>query len=786
MDDLFDYSEKKQLASEQALSIEDEIAELRTLLERHNKLYYEQAEPEISDADYDALFLRLEKLEKEHPEFQSPNSPTSRVGGAPLEGFQQIRHETPMLSIDDIFEKGEEELAKTPGKQADAELVDYYDRLRKSLQNDSVAVSIEPKIDGVAVTLMYRKGVLSYAATRGDGEVGDDITNNVRTIRSIPLTLPDDAPPVLELRGEIFMPNKEFSLLNEKRDLEGLPAFANPRNATAGTLKLLDPKQVAQRPLAFLAHGLGSYSGPKISTTKDFCALLKHCGIPFNEPVIYANTLEETREAVLSIKNLRQQLPYGTDGAVVKITDMNIRERLGSTARAPRWAAAYKFPPEQKETLLQHISIQVGRTGVLTPVAELLPVSISGSTVSRATLHNQDEISRKDIRIGDTVLVEKAGEIIPAVVKVNLSKRPAASQPYDLVKEIHGMCPACGNPVSRQEGMVAWRCTNFTCPAQAVSRIAHFCSRAALDVESIGTSVAESLVSRNIVHSPLELFDMELPVLASLNLGTDDEPRRYGEKNALKAMEALRASAELPLERWLIAFGIPQVGEVAAKLLADTHRNLDELAQSVYLQDIIAVDELSKQAQQLNPKGKESRRKIKEAPSLEPEIEREFSSVLSRIREHCRDYIERGYIKELKNNKPGGIPSLGSDIGPAAAAAVLSFFQSHAGRDVLEKLHRLDITPLSQSWRESFASEAHGALSGKTFVITGTLSQPRDHFERLVTEHGGKTIAAISKSTSYLLAGPGGGSKRDKAASWGIPVIDEAEFMQMINSTENN
>lgn len=786
MDDLFDYMNNARKEPSALPSIESEINRLRAVIEHHNRLYYEQAEPEISDAEYDALFASLEKLEKEHPEFQTANSPTSRVGGAPLEGFRQVRHETPMLSIDDIFEIAEEELAKTPGKPSDVALIEYYDRISKSLQSESVHVTVEPKIDGVAVTLFYKNGELIYAATRGDGEVGDDITNNVRTIRSIPLTLPKDAPPILEVRGEIFMPSKEFAQLNEERDLEGLSSFANPRNATAGTLKLLDSKQVARRPLSFLAHGLGSYSGSELQTAFDFWTMLNHCGIPSNHPILDASNLEETRAAVRQIDALRHQLPYGTDGAVIKIADISIREQLGATARAPRWAAAYKFPPEQKETILRNITIQVGRTGVLTPVADLEPVLISGSTVSRATLHNQDEISRKDIRIGDAVIVEKAGEIIPAIVKVIKEKRAPSSLPYDLVEEIHGVCPTCGNPVSRQEGMVAWRCTNFTCPAQAVSRIAHFCSRAALDVESIGTSVAEALVSKGIAHSPLDLFDMDLSVLSSLNLGTESEPRRYGEKNATKAFDALHDARTLPLERWLIAFGIPEVGEVAAKLLADTHQNLDELAHSTYLNDLAAIDSLVRQAKELNPKGKSSRDRIKETPSLKPQIEQQFEELITRINDHSRDYIDRGYLRELKNNKPGGIPSLGSDIGPSAASAVISFFQSHAGMEVLRKLHSLGIVPTSNSWRESLTSSVEGKLGGMTFAITGTLSKPRDHFERLIAEHGGKATTALSKTTSYLLAGSGGGSKREKANKQGIPIIDETQFMQMIESSETN
>lgn len=741
---------------------------LRSELRRHNRLYYEQAEPEISDAEYDALFLELEKLEQAHPELADPDSPTRRVGGAPLQGFNQIRHTVPMLSIDDIFEQRD---APVP----DEELVEFYNKLVKTLKTEHVPVSVEPKIDGVAVTIMYRGGRLACAATRGDGDVGDDVTANVRTIRSIPLTLPAGAPPVLEVRGEVFMPNEAFAKLNDERDAEGLPAFANPRNATAGTLKQLDSRQVATRPLAFLAHGLGAYEGPELKNVKDFWDMLHRCGIPANEPVYYTDTLEATRQAVRDIGQLRHTLPYGTDGAVIKISSMATREVLGTTARAPRWSAAYKFPPEQKETPLLDITVQVGRTGTLTPVAELKPVLLSGSTVSRATLHNQDEIDRKDVRIGDTVLVEKAGEIIPAVLKVILSKRPADARPYSILEATGGLCPACGNPIMKEEGKVAWRCTNFTCPAQAVSGITHFCSRAALDVESIGSSVAEALRNSGLASSPLDLFFLKLDQLANLNLGTPEEPRRYGEKNAQKALDALQYARELPLERWLVAFGIPLVGEVVAKTLADTHPDLEHVAHSAYLRDIIRLDELMEQAAKANPNTRENRKAVKEGALSAEAAQERYRELREEIDRVTAPYLETGYLR-----KNTGKLSYGSETGVAAAKSLQSFFTSAAGNHALEVLRGLGINPQSQSYRANLLEAPAGALSGKTFVITGTLSHPRDYFEDLIAAHGGKATGAISKSTSYLLAGSGGGSKRYKAVKLGVPVISEEDFNKLI------
>lgn len=768
-EDLFSLADRRQDGTEEE-AVRRRAEFLRSELRRHNRLYYEQAEPEISDAEYDALFLELEKLERDHPELADPDSPTRRVGGAPLQGFNQIRHAVPMLSIDDIFEQRD---ALIP----DEELVEFYNKLVRTLGTDTVPVSVEPKIDGVALSIMYRNGRMSYAATRGDGEVGDDVTANVRTIRTIPLTLPADAPAVLEVRGEVFMPNEAFAKLNEERDAEGLPAFANPRNATAGTLKQLDPRQVAARPLAFLAHGLGAYEGPELKDVKDFWDMLRHCGIPCNEPVHYTDTLETTRQAVRDIDRGRHSLPYGTDGAVIKIRSMATREALGATARAPRWAAAYKFPPEQKETTLLNIVVQVGRTGVLTPVAELQPVLLSGSTVARATLHNQDEIDRKDVRIGDTVLVEKAGEIIPAVLKVNLSRRPENSKPYSILEATGGLCPACGNPIMKEEGKVAWRCTNFTCPAQAVTGITHFCSRAALDVESIGSSVAEALRGSGLADSALDLFSLTLEQLANLNLGTAEEPRRYGEKNAQKALDALQNARELPLERWLIAFGIPQIGEVVAKALADTHPDLDHVAESPYIRDIIRLDELVESALKANPNTRENRKAVREGTLSAEEAQQRYKELTDEIDALTGPYLETGYLR-----KNTGKLSYGSEIGVAAAKSLNSFFNSAAGHHTLDVLHGLGINPQSQSYRANLLEIPAGVLSGKTFVITGTLSQPRDHFERLIAEHGGKATGAISKSTSYLLAGSGGGSKREKALKLGVPVISEEEFGKLIGN----
>ena len=745
--------------------IEERIHKLRSDLEHQNRLYYTDAAPEISDAEYDKLYRELEDLEKKHPEFDDPNSPTKRVGGEPLDSFKQVRHLVRMLSIDDVFELKDAEVPE-------AELIDFYRRLQKNLGREAVAVTVEPKIDGVAVSLVYRDGTLSYAATRGDGTTGDDITNNVRTIRSIPLSLTGNFPPLLEVRGEIYLPNEAFAAMNAERDEAGLPTFVNPRNASAGALKQLDPKLVAKRPLAFLAHGLGAYEGPALESEADFHHLLDAMGIPRNQPVRIANTLDELLKAVREIDVERHDLGYGTDGAVVKVLDRAERDKLGYTSRAPRWAAAYKFLPEQKETLLKDITIQVGRTGVLTPVAELEPVFVSGTTVSRATLHNEEEIQRKDVRIGDTVVIEKAGEIIPAVVRVVPEKRPADSKPFSLLDHIGGKCPSCGGPVSKEEGFVAWRCTNFECPAQAVSKIRQFTSRKALDIEAVGGIVAEALVNRGLCRTPLDLFTLTAGTLTTLNLGTDEEPRRLGEKNAGKVIEALERARDKPLDRWLFAMGIRQVGESAAKELARLHGSLRDLAHiaggtvecSPILRAIHASATKEAEAKRISPANKEN-------PPANEEEKKERKTAHAALKAEAA---------ELKRSIAGY--KVSADVGQVVAESVLAFFESDGGKHVLERMAELGINPKSENYlpKPAEADLSEMPLAGKTFVITGTLSMDRDAMKRYLESKGAKVSGSISANTDYLLSGEGGGSKRDKAEKLGVRVIGEEDVAKLI------
>ncbi len=744
----------------------ERIAELRSLLEYHNKLYYIDAQPEISDAGYDKLFRELEDLETAHPEHDDPNSPTRRVGGAPLDGFDQVRHDIPMLSIDDVF--SEEEVA------------DFYQRLQKNLGIDRIRVTVEPKIDGVAATLTYRERALVCGATRGDGVTGDDITANLRTIPSVPLRLPDSAPDLLEVRGEVFMPNESFAQLNRERHEKGLPAFANPRNATAGTLKQLDSRAVAKRPLAFIAHGVGSVEGPAIADEAAFRSLLSECALPRNEPFWTVETLDDLLNTINKLDQGRHELPHGTDGAVIKVASFPDRAILGATSRAPRWSAAFKYPPEQKPTLLRDITVQVGRSGILTPVAELEPVGLSGTTVSRATLHNESFIHKRDIRIGDTVLVHKSGEIIPEVLGVVSEKRPVEAQPFSMSTHLQGKCPACKSDICRQENtdgknheVVTWWCENPLCPKQAVAALTHFSQRKALDLEGLGESVAVKLVESGLATSPLDLFDLEHQELADLLLdpatlqtGEISKPRRFGDKKARLLLDSIQAaSAGKPLSRWIFSIGIPQIGESASRELSRLHRTLPELADSQLLRTICQLSELEDERREVSPKNREN--------PPEDNLERE--------RRQKRHDELKCMIDQLQSEISACRVS--PDVGAVASRNLLSFFNSTHGRQFMKRFEELGLEPSADNYAprpSDQASAADGPLNGKTFVITGTLSRGRSDFKHLIEEMGGKVTGSISKNTDYLLAGEGGGSKRDKATRLGVAVLSEQEFRAMI------
>ena len=708
------------------------IAHLRDEIRKHDRLYYDQAAPIISDREYDRLYRELADLETKFPELLTPDSPTQRVGGKPLKAFEQVPHLIPMLSLDNTY--------------SEDELKDFYARIQRLLPNEKIPVVIEPKVDGVAVSLVYENGKLRQAATRGDGNFGDNISQNIRTIRSVPERLRGDTPKLLEVRGEVYMDRKGFEKLNEERKKEELPLFANPRNAAAGSLKQLDPTIVAKRPLGVVLYGTGATEGVDVDLHSEIFPLLKKLGLPVTERWWLAESVQEMLDAIHELDSIRHNFAYQTDGAVVKVNSFEQRERLGFTAKSPRWAIAYKYAAERVETRLKDILIQVGRTGILTPVAVLEPVLVSGSTVGRATLHNEDEIKRKDIRIGDTVVIEKAGEVIPAVVEVVKQKRPRDAKPFDFAAHVHGKCPVCGGPIGRDPQFVAWRCENLHCPAQTTRRVEFFAARGALDIESVGGIVADKLVERGLVREPLDLFELKVDQLAKLNLGTEEAPRVFGEKNATKAINAIEHARTLPLSRWIFALAIPDVGRTTATQLARFHETVEEVANSPLLHDVLQYHEK-----------REEKENAKE--------------IADRL-------LQSGFAKPSKSKAKKG-RAITTEVGPVVAQSVLDFFASVAGKKILRRIKEVGIHLKSEKVSARKAAEL--PLAGKTFVLTGTLpSITREEATEKIEALGGHVTGSVSKKTDYVLAGAEPGSKFDKAKQLGIRILDEAAFRKML------
>ena len=659
------------------------IAALRREIEEHNRRYYQEAAPTISDQEYDRLYRELADLETQFPELASPDSPTRRVGGTPLEEFAQIRHRAPMLSLDNTY--SEEEVAA------------FFVRLERLLPGQKIETVIEPKVDGVAISLLYESGSLQYAATRGDGTAGDDVTQNVRTSRAVPQQLQGShIPRLLEVRGEIFLPKAQFATLNEERAAAGDLPFANPRNAAAGSLKQLDPAIVAKRGLGAIFYGTGVVEGAQWATHWETLEALRTCGLPIHEKLWTAATLEEVLAAIHALDAVRHDLPFETDGAVIKLDAVAQRDAIGFTAKSPRWAMAYKYKPEQAETRLNDITIQVGRTGVLTPVAELEPVFVSGSTVARATLHNEEEVTRKDIRIGDIVVVEKAGEVIPAVVEVRKERRTGEERVFKMPET----CPSCGSAVVRDEGQVAIRCVNGSCPAQLKRRLEHFAARGAMDIEGLGEAMVELLVDRELTRDLADIYQLNVAKLASLP--------RTGEKSIANLLSAIEASKTQPLWRLIFGLGILHVGVTSARALAAHFHLLDALMAAT-------ADELQR------------------------------------------------------------IP----DVGPVVGPAIAQHFANPGNRAVIE---RLRVAGLNFGEHDEHTAQpaTGGEFAGTTWVITGTLSEPRDAIAESIRTHGGKVTDSVSKKTSYVLAGEEAGSKLEKAHKLGVRVLSEAEFREML------
>ncbi|WP_312159853.1 NAD-dependent DNA ligase LigA [Oscillibacter sp.] len=538
----------------------EEMKRLREELNENAYRYYVLDEPTMSDYDYDMKNRRLQQLEQEHPEEIVPDSPTQRVGDKLKDGFSPYRHEVPLESLQDVFTAGEVE--------------DFCHRMEESLDGNA-AYSLEPKVDGLSVALEYRDGVFVSGGTRGDGRVGEDVTENLRTVRSIPMTLPEKLPRLI-VRGEVYMARSVFEEINRRREIEGKPLMANPRNAAAGSLRQLDPKIAAERRLDIRIFNLQLAQGRSFATHSETLDYLEsqHFSVIPHKTLLTANAcLEEIHD----INERRMSYPYDMDGAVIKIDRLSDRESLGSTVKCPKWAIAYKYPPEQKPSKVLDIVVQVGRTGVLTPKAVLAPVHLAGTTVQSATLHNQDYIAEKDVRVGDTVLVQKAGEIIPEIVEVDVSKRPEGTIPYELPKN----CPVCGAPVTRDEDGAAVRCTGAECPAQLLRNITHFVSRDAMDIDGLGPAVLQQLIETGLIHSAADLYGLTEQDFAQLE--------RMGEKSASNAVAAIEKSKGNDLGKLLYALGIRQVGEKAGRVLAQHFRTLDALERATP-EDLTCID----------------------------------------------------------------------------------------------------------------------------------------------------------------------------------------------------
>ena len=747
------------------------INELRKLILYHNKLYYDKGTQEINDSEYDELMIELRMLENMYPSLGDDTSPSKIVGGSPLKEFSQVVHPVKMLSIEDIHELKEEEI-NLKGLNPEGNLTEWYHKLISSIDDRDFSLTVEPKIDGVAVTILYENGTIQYAATRGDGSTGDDITQNILTIESIPSEIKNLNEGKVELRGEVYMANKDFERLNESREKNGETKFINPRNATAGTLKQLDPNIVSKRPLKLIFHSFGLVENNKFSKLQDFRQFLIESKLPFDS---WYRVIKDEKSLTKSIRELnhdRHTFPYATDGAVIKVNETKHHDRLGQTSRFPKWACAYKYKPEQGQTKLKAITIQVGRTGVLTPVAELEPIFISGTTVSRATLHNDDEIRRKDIRIGDTVIIEKSGEIIPAIIKVNKEKRPSDTKPFNIYDFLGGICPSCDSKIVKEDGFISWKCTNSSCPALLATSLTHFAGRKMLDLDGLGSTLAETLVTDKIIKHPLELFELDEEKLTNLQLspanlagGQISKPRRFGEKKAKKLIQSLNRAKEFPLNKWLFAMGIHNFGESAAYECSRLHKNLSEIINSKLIEKII---------QRWNIEEWIKSNSLKKIKSIKEETNREKNITTYNSNKQQVDDINK--ILEPYN--------IASELGGVACKSLIAFFNSVNGKFTLEKLDKHNIEPKSDNYNPINSQDESNdkKLHGSSWVITGTLTKPREHYKKTIEALGGKVVNSVSKNTNYLLAGNKAGSKLNKAENLNVNILSEASFFDLIDS----
>lgn len=788
-------------------SVSTRHARLAAEILAHDRAYYVLSAPTITDLEYDRLYRELQQLEAAQPELITSESPTQRVGGAPSEGFTRVEHQRPMLSLEKVEASEIPSSAEEPDRERRvrrqdentlAALRSWHGQICKTLGRDSVPLIMEPKVDGVSLSLHYRRGKLTLGVTRGDGRFGDDITANLRTIRAIPLQLATDQPPEwVEIRGEAYMTLEDFGAMNAALVAAGEKAAPNPRNATSGSLKLLDPRMVAQRPIRAVFYAVGVCEGIRFESHSQMLRQFAAWGLPVQGRWWACADMTELlavyRSAVVAAydedHDLRRQLPYEIDGVVIKLDRFDDAARIPDKRRSPGYAIVHKPVPwiTPAQTRLTAITVQVGRTGVLTPVAELEPVFVQGSTVARATLHNEDEIRRKDIRIGDTVVIRKAGMVIPEVAEVLTTLRPEGAEVFDLVRHVGGKCPACGGSIAKEkvsdgeQDEVAWRCQNVAgCPAQLTRRVEYFAQRKALDIESLGGIVAEKLVERGWVRDPLDLFDLTEERLATLNLGTDEEPRVFGAKHAAKVVAALQRARTAPLHRWLHALGVTSVGETMAYEIARLHEDLDHVARSETLAGIVRLGRLYDSLSEASPS--------MAAPDS-PERDRrrdEYERLKGEIRDLGDRLAELGAAEanarwtQLRQKGSSAVPEYVTRIEYGAAGALTAYLQSETGRRTLERLGQLGIHPKTERAAAGSGS-ASGSIAGKTWVLTGTLpTLGRDEASEMIRQAGGKVASSVSRNTDCLLAGESAGSKLDKARELGVAIVDEAAFLKLV------
>ncbi|MEE9442442.1 MAG: NAD-dependent DNA ligase LigA [candidate division Zixibacteria bacterium] len=658
-----------------------ELEKLREDIEEHNYQYYICDNPTVSDAEYDRLFDRLLEIEKQYPDLVTSSSPSRRVGAPPSEKFEKVKHRIPMLSLQKVttFE----------------EFKEFDMRIQKFLGHWAL-IDMEyifmPKYDGLAIELVYENGQLITGSTRGDGRIGENITPNIKTIQYIPLHLSQETAkiyPLLEIRGEVVMPIDEFKRINEMQESLGLPPFANPRNAAAGSVRQLDSRITASRNLKFWPYGISQQDLPRLNKYSEVLELLRNEKFLIREDqfsVYNIGNLENLHNQLQNLVERRQYLDYDIDGAVIQVNDFEFQQRLGQVSRAPRWAVAWKFAAETAETILEDVIFQVGRTGIITPVAALKPVRVGGVEVKRASLHNEDELREKGVHIGDAVIVRRAGDVIPEVVEVIESKRPEGSHAV----KFPDSCPSCYEPIFRLEGEAAYRCINAACPAQIVEKIFHFASKGGMDIEGLGGKLALQLAQKKLVQSPADIYFLTKEDLLPLDLMAD--------KRAQNLLDAIDESKSRPLPNIIFALGIPGVGETAARTLAERFGTIDNLI-SASFEDLDSI----------------------------------------------------------------------SGIGPILAESIVGYLSNDAGKEIISQMKKggVKFTAFKSERREV------EGIAGKTFVITGTLSKPRDHFKKLIENAGGKVASSVSKKTDYLLAGEKAGSKLDKAKKLGVEIISE-------------